>query len=191
MVKDSPAHPLRARAFRAKELLRVFVLGDDRCHATGLDATRADGGARPAHRGFIGGHKSGRPGQAREAGARKAGTAQIVVRATVAFIDVRLHVVRLFHCFVSLVRNSSTRHGLSGSAASGLLKSSLVPSGKVMLVTGLPVAFSACSIILLTLGLGGLRGWRGWRARCSSTSALIARKSSVVSAAKALIPASL
>src|SRR5262245_10430360 len=58
------------------------------------------------------------------------------------------------HCCFILSRSAS--HG-SGSTDSLVLKSSLVPSGRVMLVTGLPVAFSACLIILLMLVRRGLR----------------------------------
>src|SRR5262249_36312683 len=183
--EDSPAHALGARALRGEECLRVEIFGDDRCHATGLDAARADGGARPAHRRLIGGHGARRPGQAGQAHAREATTAQIVIRAIVAPIDPRLHVLRQLHCLVSLLRNSSGGHGFSISTGSGLLKSSLVPSGKVMLVTGLPVAFSACAIILLMLGRRGLPGWRGlrWGFRSASSSRSLAARCSSAAAA--------
>src|SRR5262249_39428309 len=118
-VKDSPAHALGACAFRTEEFSRVFVLGDDRCHATGLDAARADSHARPAHRFLIFGHEARRPGQALERHARESTAAEIAVRPTL-IIDPRLHVLRQFHCLVSFLWNSSSGQGLSGAAGSGL-----------------------------------------------------------------------
>src|SRR5262245_1251908 len=76
-----------------------------------------------------------------------------MVRSTLA-VDPCLHIFRQLHCFVAFGRSAS--HGFSGSAGVGLPKSSLVPSGVVMLVTVLP-AFSACSTSLWMLGLRGLR----------------------------------
>src|SRR5262249_4251729 len=146
-LKDSPPHALRARTLRAEELLRVEIFGDDRGHAVRLDAARTDGGARTGERRLIGGHEGRRPRQAGQAHTRKATATEIVICSAVTTIDPRLHVLRQFHCLVSFVRNSSSGHGFSISADSGLLKSSLVPSGRVRLASGLP-AFSACSIIL-------------------------------------------
>src|SRR5262249_12722560 len=94
--------------------------------------------------------------------------------SAVARIDPRLHVLRQFHSLVPLVRNSLSGHGLSGFTGSGWPKSSLVPSAKVMLASGL-AALSACSIMVLMLGLRGLR-WRcglgtaGARSCCAQRS---------------------
>src|SRR5262249_31984880 len=137
---DSPPHALRACALRAEERSRVEILGDDRSHAAGFDAPRADGGARTGERGLIGRHEGRRPRQAGQAHARESTAPHIVIRAAVAFIAPRLHILRQFHCFVSFLRSAS--HGFSGVAVSGLPKSSLVPSGSVTDVT--PAAF-ACS----------------------------------------------
>src|SRR5262249_41848897 len=90
--------------------------------------------------------------------ARESTAAKIAVRPTL-IVDPMLHVLRQFHCLVSFVRNSSSGHAFSGSARSGLPKSSFVPSGRVRLASGLPV-FSACSIIFLMLGRRGLPGLR-------------------------------
>src|SRR5262245_2011930 len=55
--------------------------------------------------------------------------------------------LRQFHCLVFFARNSSSGHGLAlPSERVSLAKSSFVPSGSVMLVIGLPVAFSAVAI---------------------------------------------
>src|SRR6516162_466507 len=59
--------------------------------------------------------------------------------------------MRIDQCPFCLRNQFSTSSSAVASVA--LLKSNLVPSGMVMLVTGLPVAFSACAIILLMLGL--------------------------------------
>src|SRR5262249_4724180 len=109
--------------------LRVEIFGDDRCHATGLDAPRADGSARPAHRFLIFSHEARRPGQALERHARESTAAEVAVRPTL-IVDPMLHVLRQFHCLVSLVRNSSSGHALSGSVGSGVpVTTTTVPSG--------------------------------------------------------------
>src|SRR6516164_11024270 len=153
-LKDSSAHALCARALRGEEGLRVEIRGDDGGHRSGFDAARADGGARASERGLIGGHEARRPGQSKQAHAREATAAEIVIRSVVATIDPRLDELRQLHFFVSFFLSSAS-HGFSGSADSGLPKSSLVPSGSVTDVT--PAAF-AWSTSLPMLGLRGLRG---------------------------------
>ena len=142
-LKDAAPHPLRAWAFRGEELLRVEILGDDGGHATRLDAPRADGGARTAHRRLVCRHEARRPRQAGKLHERIAASAEIAMRATIA-IDPRLHVFRELHCFVTL---RSASHGLLASVASTLPKCSVTPSGVVMLVTFLPLR-SAAAITL-------------------------------------------
>src|SRR5262245_34939614 len=168
-LKDPPAHPLGACALRAEELLRVEILGDDGGHAAGLDAPRTDGSARPAHRRFVGRHEARRPRQAGQAHARESATTDIVIRAAVAFIDPRLHMLRQFHCLVSFVRSAS--HGFSSAAGSGLpVTTTTVPSDLTSKrATSIP-ALLAC---LATLASVGRRGLRGLRAGAAPSFALI------------------
>src|SRR6516164_3699951 len=187
-VKDSPAHALRARAFRTEEFSRVFVLGDDRCHATGLDAARADGGARRDHRRFVGGHETRRPRQTGQAHARITRAAEIAIHSAVALIDPRpLHVPRLFyfHCLVSFLWNSSSGHGLSSSTGSGSPNCSTVRSWWTSAPLTLLPALAAC---LSKESSGGLRGLRGLRAGLLRPSTALA--SAMRALASALMRAS-
>src|SRR5262249_40272813 len=127
-LKDSTPHALCTGAFRAEERSRVEILGDDRSHAAGFDAPRADGGARTGERLLVGGHEGRRPRQTGQAGARITTAAQVVVRASVAAIAPGLHILRELHCFASLRRSAS--HGFSGAAGSGVpVTTTTVPSG--------------------------------------------------------------
>jgi transposase len=105
----------RARFLRAEELLRIEIFGDDGGHRSRLDAARADGGTRTAHRRFIGRHESRRPRQTGQADARETTAAQIVIGSVVAAIDPRLHVFWQLHCFT--LRSAS--HGFSSAVDSG------------------------------------------------------------------------
>ena len=134
-LKDSAPHALRAWTFRSEELLRVQILGDDGAHAARLDAPRTDGSARPGQRGLVCCHEGRRPGQAGQAHARIAASAEIAMRATIV-IDPMLHIFRELHCFVTL---RSASHGLLASVGANSPKCSTVPSGVVTLVTVLPL----------------------------------------------------
>src|SRR5262249_14108203 len=108
-LQNAPAHPLRARTLRAEKLLRVEILCDDRRHAAGLGAARADGSARGSECIFASSHERRRPGQARQAHEREAAPTEIVICLAVALIEPRMHVFRQLHCFVSL--GKSANHG--------------------------------------------------------------------------------
>src|SRR5262245_42187773 len=151
-LKDAAPHPLRARAFRGEELLRVEILGDDCGHAAGLDAARTDGGARAGERDLIGCHELDRTRQARQRHEPITAPPKIAMDAALA-INPRLHVFQPnpTHCLITL---RSASHGLLASVGASP-KCSTVPSGMVMLVTVLP-AFSAAAIILRMLGLRGV-----------------------------------
>src|SRR5262249_40186317 len=160
-LKDSPAHALRARLLRAEDFLRVEIFGDDRSHRSGLDAPRADGGPRPAHRFLIFEHEGRRPRQTAQTHGGITTTAQIAVGEAGLFIDKGMTKFRITarHCCFTLSRSAS--HGFVASVGSGSPKCSVVPSGVVMLVTALPVAFSACVTSVRSVGLRGLRGLDG------------------------------
>src|SRR5262249_11485643 len=99
---------------------------------------RTDGGARPGQRGLIGGHEGRRPGRTRQAHARKATAAEVIVGAAVTLIDPMLHIFREFHCFVTL---RSASHGLVASLGSASPKLIRVLSGMTtMLVTVRPTS---------------------------------------------------
>ena len=114
-LKDAALPASRARFLRGEELLRIEIFGDDGGHRSRLDAARADGGTRTAHRRFIGRHESRRPRQTGQADARETTAAQIVIGSVVAAIDPRLHVFWQLHCFT--LRSAS--HGFSSAVDSG------------------------------------------------------------------------
>src|SRR5262249_31082149 len=146
----------------------------DRCHATGLDAPRADGGARPTHRFLPFGHEARRPQQTGQRHARESRAAEISMWPALV-VDPMLHVARLFHFHfsVSFVRNSSSGHGFSGATGAGLpVMMTTVPSGLIsMRATSMP-AVRACWI---TFGLRFLVALSGLRFAKYSSSACLFR----------------
>src|SRR5262249_8385333 len=106
---------------------------NDCAHAAGLDASRADGRARPGERGLVGGHELDRTRQARQRHAWITAPPKIAMDAALA-VNPRLHVFQpnATHCLVILSRSAS--HGLFASVGSGWPNVSVKPSGVVMLI---------------------------------------------------------